>query len=152
MRKRTKLATAILATIVVATLSACSTGGTNNSRIETSEATTQFTQQVEATKGLGHAADGFSQFKDALDNAGYPYEVVQMGAELVGAERGEKYKFDFGTVELYRFSSGADALTNGEIALEGFGSFPIEVSGQYGAIISVTANEDEIKEMFADLK
>ena len=52
----------------------------------------------------------FEQFRSSLDDAGYTYEVTTMAAELVGASSGEKYKFDFGTVELYQFDEDSDAL------------------------------------------
>lgn len=98
------------------------------------------------------SADGFQQFKEGLGGAGYTYETVTMAADLIGAERGEKYKFDFGKVELYRFADGAEPLATGEVVLDGFGALPIYVNGNYGAIIDVTENEDAIKEIFNSLK
>lgn len=146
---RKKFASMILATVAVATLSACGAGVANNAITVTP---TQPAQQVEATWTPESAADGFAQFKAGLDGAGYSYEVVPLGADLVGAERGEKYKFDFGKVELYRFAEGSEALTSGEIVLEGFGAFPIEVNGQYGAIIDVTTHKNAMEDIFSALK
>ena len=98
------------------------------------------------------AADGFEQFKAALDEKGYTYETTAMAAEMVGAERGEKYTLDFGTVELYRFADGAEPLSTGEVTLEGFGAFPITVSGNYGAIVNVTGHADEMTAILEGLQ
>lgn len=98
------------------------------------------------------AADGFEQFKAALDEKGYTYETTAMAAEMVGAERGEKYTLDFGTIELYRFADGAEPLNTGEVTLEGFGAFPITVSGNYGAIVNVTDHADEMTTILKGLQ
>ena len=101
------------------------------------------------------SANPFDAFKAALDDAGYSYEVVAMGAELVGASRGEKYKFDFGTVELYQFDDDSDVLSkaieDGGLTLEGFGVFPCEFNGSLAAIIDVTENEDALLDLFNSL-
>lgn len=116
----------------------------SNTPSQTPDASAPIEQQTDA--------DGFEQFKAALDEAGYSYETTQMAAEMVGAEVGEKFTFDFGKVELYRFADGAEPLTTGEIVLEGFGAFSISVNGNYGAIIDVTENEAEITAIFDGLK
>lgn len=160
-----KLSAIILATAMVATLSACGTAETEGTEPATQPETqqveqqeTQETQESQAAKETQEqqeteaaATDAFDQFKDALDDAGYTYEVTQMAAEMVGAERGEKYTFDFGSVEMYRFPDGADALTSGEVTLEGFGAFPVEVNGNYGLVVSLTENEDAIMAIFEAL-
>lgn len=101
------------------------------------------------------SANPFDAFKAALDDAGYSYEVVTMGAELVGASRGEKYKFDFGTVELYQFDDDSDVLSkaieDGGLTLEGFGVFPCEFNGSLAAIIDVTENADTLLGLFNSL-
>lgn len=101
------------------------------------------------------SANPFDAFKAALDDAGYSYEVVAMGAELVGASRGEKYKFDFGTVELYQFDDDSDVLSkaieDGGLTLEGFGVFPCEFNGSLAAIIDVTENADTLLGLFNSL-
>ena len=144
----------LLTAVTAAALSACGSGS-----VAPAETTQQPTQQVEKTaqqaaqpaESPGATADTFEQFRAALDDAGYTYEVTPMAAEMVGAERGEKYAFDFGSVELYRFADGAEALSTGEVTLEGFGSFPIKVSGNYGLIVSLDENTDEITAIFAGL-
>lgn len=97
----------------------------------------------------------FEQFRSSLDDAGYTYEVTTMAAELVGASSGEKYKFDFGTVELYQFDEDSDALAqveaDGGVTLEGFGVFPCELNGNLAALINVTDHHDEILSMFNSL-
>lgn len=151
---RKKLAALILTVVTVSALSACGADGANNNAGNVpSPGASPTVQQVEQSAEVPEAtADAFEAFKSALDDAGYTYEVVPMAADLVGAERGEKYKFDFGSAELYRFADGADALASGEVTLEGFGAFPIEVNGNYGLILSVTENEDAIKAIFSALK
>lgn len=97
----------------------------------------------------------FDTFKAALDDSGYSYEVITMGAELVGASRGEKYKFDFGTIELYQFDDNSDALSkaveDGGLTLEGFGVFPCEFNGSLAAIIDVSENADSLLDLFNSL-
>lgn len=99
--------------------------------------------------------DKFTTFKDKLSESSFTYETVTMGADLVGAVKGEKYKFDFGSVELYEFEEGSDALTtakdNGGLTLEGFGTFPCEFNGNLAMLIDVTENEDAIKSIFSAL-
>lgn len=99
--------------------------------------------------------DPFDAFKAALDDAGYSYEVVTMGAALVGASRGEKYKFDFGTVELYQFDDTSNALSkaveDGGLTLEGFGVSPCEFNGNLAAIIDVTENAGALLNLFNSL-
>lgn len=146
-----KMTSLILAMLTAVTLTACGNEPAENSSGATTPPSSQTTEQQNTTTPDA-AADAFEQFKAALDDAGYTYEVVPMAAELVGAERGEKYKFDFGSVELYRFAAGADPLTSGEVTLEGFGAFPIEVNGDYGLLVSLDENEDAIKAIFDELK
>lgn len=97
----------------------------------------------------------FEKFQSLLDGAGYSYETVTMGAELVGASAGEKYKFDFGTVELYQFDENSDALAkaldDGGITLEGFGVFPCEFNGNLAVLIDVTENTDSLLSLFNSL-
>lgn len=97
----------------------------------------------------------FDKFKSALDNAGYSYETVAMAADLVGAQSGTKYKFDFGTVELYQFEEGSDilksAVANGGLSLPGFGVFPCHFKGNLALIVDVNENEDAILNLFNSL-
>ena len=97
----------------------------------------------------------FEQFRSSLDDAGYTYEVTTMAAELVGASSGEKYKFDFGTVELYQFDEGSESLAqveaDGGVTLEGFGVFSCELNGNLAAVINVTEHYDDILSIFNSL-
>lgn len=146
-----KISIMILAAMAVASLSACGADTPSNSTTPSDPPAQQTEQQEQPQETAEVAQDAFEQFKAALDAEGYTYKVTTMGAELVGAERGEKYTFDFGSVELYRFPEGAEALTTGEVTLEGFGNFPIEVNGNYGLVVSLDENEDAIKAIFAGL-
>lgn len=97
----------------------------------------------------------FDRFEAGLNDAGYTYETVPMAAELVGAHMGVKYKFDFGTVELYQFEDGSDALAkatqDGGLTLEGFGVVRCELNGDLAAVVSVTENEDALLSLFNGL-
>lgn len=97
----------------------------------------------------------FDRFEAGLNDAGYTYETVPMAAELVGAHMGVKYKFDFGTVELYQFEDGSDALAkatqDGGLTLEGFGVVRCELNGDLAAVVSVTENEDAFLSLFNGL-
>lgn len=108
-----------------------------------------------STEEPGETSTPFDRFKRALDNSEYSYEVVPMAAELVGASVGEKYKFDFGTVELYQFDENSEAFSkakeNDGLTLEGFGVFPCRFNGNLAAIIDVAENEDALTDMFDSL-
>lgn len=101
------------------------------------------------------STDPFDAFKDKLSQGGFSYETVTMAAELVGAQKGEKYKFSFGSVELYLFEDESEALNaakeNGGLTLEGFGVFPCEFNGNLAMLIDVTESEDQIQEIFISL-
>lgn len=144
-----------VAVVALLAFSMQSCGTENNSNSNNTAEPTSSVAQVqknEVNSQQTEESDGFEKFESALDDAGYAYEVTVTAAEMVGAERGQRYTFDFGTVELYRFPEGSEALEKGEVELEGFGAFPIEVNDIYGAIIDVTENEEEITEMFNALK
>lgn len=97
----------------------------------------------------------FDRFEASLDDAGYTYETVTMAAELVGARIGVKYKFDFGTVELYQFEDGSDALAqateDGGLTLEGFGVVRCDFNGSLAAVFDVTENSDTLHALFEAL-
>ena len=147
-----QIATLALTAALALTVSACGSEPADTTGESTPPAETAVVQETQPVETEAAAvADMFEAFPAALDDAGYTYEVTTMGAELIGAERGEKYTFEFGSVELYRFPEGAEALTTGEVTLEGFGAFPIEVSGNYGLIVSLDENADAIVEIFKAL-
>lgn len=101
------------------------------------------------------ATTPFEEFNALLDDAGYSYETVTMGAELVGAKAGEKYKFDFGSFELYQYEDGsetlAQAVQDGGVTLEGFGVMPCVFNGNLVAFVNLTENEDAILSLFNSL-
>lgn len=101
--------------------------------------------------------DIFAQFQAALDSAGYTYETVVMGAELVGAEQGMKYKIGDGSIELYRFDEDSEsykkAAEDNALTLEGFGAFPATVKNGFAILINdLPDSESEILSMFDGLK
>lgn len=145
---KNKLSAIIIASALAVSLAACGNGASSSTPAASS--IPQSEQAAEST-AASVETNAFDQFKAALDNAGYTYETTVVAADMVGAERGERYTFDFGSVELYRFADGAEALSTGEIMLEGFGAFPIEVNGNYGLVVSLDENADAITSIFAAL-
>ena len=101
------------------------------------------------------AGTPFDRLVASLDDAGYGYETVTMAAKLVGAHIGVKYKFDFGTVELYQFEDDSDALAqatkDGGLMLEGFGVVRCDFNGSLAAIFDVTENGDTLHTLFEAL-
>ena len=97
------------------------------------------------------AQDGFEAFAAGLADLGGTWEETQMAADLIGAEKGVKYTSEIGSVELYQFAEGAEALSTGTVTMEGFGEMPIEVAGVYGLVISVDSSEQEILNLFQAL-
>ena len=101
--------------------------------------------------------DVFTTFSSALKDAGYTFEEVQMGASLIGAEDGIKYKLDNGgKIELYRFDPESDAykaaLDKGQITMDGIGSFPATVANGMAMLMDSVENEDTVMKIFNDLK
>ena len=95
--------------------------------------------------------DGFEVFAAGLADLGGTWEGTQMAADMIGAEKGVKYTSEIGSVELYQFAEGAEALSTGTVTLEGFGEMPIEVAGVYGLFVSVDSSEQEILDLFQTL-
>lgn len=97
----------------------------------------------------------FDKFTSGLDSLGYQYETTTMAAELVGAKVGQKYTFDFGQIEIYQFDEESDALnqavSNGGVYLEDFGTFPCIFNGNLAAFVDLSENEDQIVELFNGL-
>lgn len=97
------------------------------------------------------AQDGFEVFAAGLADLGGTWEETQMAADMIGAEKGVKYTSEIGSVELYQFAEGAEALSTGTVTMEGFGEMPIEVAGVYGLVVSVDSSEQEILDLFQTL-
>ena len=102
-------------------------------------------------------SDIFAQFQVALDSAGYTYETVVMGAELVGAEQGMKYKIGEGSIELYRFDEDSEsykkASEDNALTLDGFGAFPATVKNGFAILINdLPDSESDILSIFDGLK
>lgn len=77
-----------------------------------------------------------------------------MGAELVGAVEGKKYKTAEFKVEVYMFDEDSEAYKNlvetGKLELEGFGQFDAILNGKY-AMLANDVPEDFI-EVFKNIK
>lgn len=133
--------------ILALTLSAC--GGTDKGNIPASTPISTIEPTVQNL-------DQFVIFETALTDSGYIFEKVDMAAEMLGAESGAKYKFDFGTVELYMYDKDSDAyqaaLSSGKVTLEGIGDFEATINNGMAIIIDVSSNEEAILELFNNLK
>lgn len=153
-----KLIAIILSALLVASLGACSSAETSSapessassaSAAESKEAS-EISSEMEPTPEPT-VENGFDAFASGLSALGGNWEETPMAADMVGAEEGIKYTSDIGSVELYRFADGAEALSTGMVTLEGFGEMPIEIAGNYGLFLSVESREDEILSLFQTL-
>jgi len=101
----------------------------------------------------------YLQIKDGLNNLGMNYAEIPVTADLIGAEKAVRYKFDDDTlIEIYKFDENSDAFKkvkeNKEITIEGAGSAPVdEVSENLALYIEGDIkNKDEIIKLFKSLK
>lgn len=99
--------------------------------------------------------DSFFDTVEQKLNDLYPVsETVPMGAELVGAVEGKKYKTAEFKVEVYMFDEDSEAYKNlvetGKLELEGFGQFDAILNGKY-AMLANDVPEDFI-EVFKNIK
>lgn len=157
MRKR--IISCLIASTILFSITACKGTGksssASNASVNSSTSTDNQSSQAQSPTNTPEGKSDktpFERFSAALDDAKYSYESVVMGAELVGAKSGIKYKFDFGKVELYQFEDDSEALTkaiadNG-LTLEGFGVFPCKFNGNLAILIDVTENEDNLLSLF----
>lgn len=136
-----------LALCAIMALAICSCGDTNVS--DSKESTSQATQPTTEQK------TGFEQFSEGLSELGLTCEETIIAAEMVGAKEARRYEDANNRVELYLFEDG-DAFdtvkSDKAINLEGFGSFPVEIHGNYALLISNSSQEDEILSIFNNLK
>lgn len=104
--------------LIISMLSACSSGGSGSSVSATPDVSTPPTSSHETGSSSAAASSSdpaatektkFEQFEAGLDELGIKYEKVTMGADLVGAQEGVKYKLSDGNVELYKFDTSTDA-------------------------------------------
>lgn len=157
MKKR--LFAVVMSALLVASLGACSAAETSSSALESSVPAVSAVDSEEASETSSEAEptpepaveNGFDTFASGLSALGGDWEETPMAADMVGAEEGIKYTSDIGSVELYRFADGAEALSTGTVTLEGFGEMPIEIAGNYGLFLSVENQEDEILSLFQTL-
>lgn len=98
----------------------------------------------------------FEQFEKGLKDNNLTYEKVIMAADMVGAVEGYKYKFESGKAEVYRFDKDSkalkDASENKSLRLEGFGSFPAEINGNFVLLVDDRINNDSIMKIFKEIK
>ena len=154
-----KMFAVLMAAMLVASLGACSSAETSSSAPENSSPAVSTVESEEAPETSSEAEptpehaveNGFDTFASGLSALSGDWEETPMAADMVGAEEGIKYTSDIGSVELYRFADGAEALSTGTVTLEGFGEMPIEIAGNYGLILSVENQEDEILSLFQTL-
>lgn len=145
MKKR--IAAIACTSALLIALSACGEPASQNGDNSTPTPAVVSPAQEPAASPEQPQSDIFTQFQDALDSAGYSYETTVMGAELVGAEQGMKYKIGDGSVELYRFDESSDAYKKADednaLTLEGFGAFPATVKDGRALLIDGLADEQD---------
>lgn len=134
-----KMFVALLTVVVVAAMSGCTNSplasGASSINSQTSESSVISSESSSSAENSGSVPTEktkFERFEDGLDQLGLSYKKITMGADLVGAEQGIKYKFDDGSIEMYKFDKNTDAYKKAakdkSITLEGFGSFPAEIN------------------------
>lgn len=93
----------------------------------------------------------FEQFEESLDKKNITFQKVTMGAELVGAEQGIKYKLQGENVEIYRFDTSSDAYLEAKrtqsLKMEGFGAFEATVVNGY----AIVSDNLELINIFKDI-
>lgn len=144
----------ILGLALALSLSLAACGGDTGAQQSTQPSTTSTESTTPASEPAQNETP-FDKFASELDSLGYQYETTTMAAELVGAKVGQKYTFDFGQIEIYQFDEGSDALnqavSDGGLYLEDFGTFPCIFNGNLAAIVDLSANESEIVDLFNGL-
>lgn len=160
-----KITALLLAGLLAVSVAACTSSepsssapqSSNSAATESEASTSSEASEVstaaptEAPASEPAAQDGFEVFAAGLADLGGTWEETQMAADMVGAEKGVKYTSEIGSVELYQFAEGAEALSTGTVTMEGFGEMPIEVAGVYGLFVSVDSSEQEILDLFQTL-
>lgn len=151
--------------LIISMLSACSSGGSGSSVSATPDVSTPPTSSHETGSSSAAASSSdpaatektkFEQFEAGLDELGIKYEKVTMGADLVGAQEGVKYKLSDGNVELYKFDTSTDAyktaVKNKAITLQGFGDFPAEFNNDMALIFDdEVSSKSDIQNLFSTL-
>ena len=156
-----KITALLLAGLLAASVAAC-TGSESSSSTPQSSSSAATESEAPASSEVSEvstpapteaptpepaAQDGFEAFAAGLADLGGTWEETRMAADIIGAEKGVKYTSELGSVELYQFAEGAEALSTGTVTMEGFGEMPIEVAGVYGLVISVDGSEQEILDL-----
>jgi len=142
-----KLATFICAVAIGISTSACNVMG-NSTALSSLPSSTVNSESSSIDPKISSAQSlqtKFEQFEFKLNKLNIKYKKVTMGAELVGAEQGTKYKLSDGSVEIYKFAKNSDAYKKAvkvkALFLDGFGNIPAEFNGNMALIF-----DDEIKE------
>jgi len=147
----------ILFLVGVVLISGCSDSKPTPTQVsQNEEATVATVASMPISTQTEEVITKFDLFEKGLNSANIHYQSTEMGADLIGAEEGRKYKFDEEKVELYRFDEDSDefqdVIQHKAVTLEGFGSFPVEVNGNMVLMIEDTKNKDIILEIFYGLK
>lgn len=126
-----------------------SSSAAQSSKAIASSSTTSVSSQAEQTK--------FEEFEAGLDKLNIKYTKINMGAEFVGAEQGIKYKFDDGSIELYKFDKDSDAykkaVQNKALTVESMGSFAAEFNDNMALYFdNNVSKKSDIEDLFKSLK
>lgn len=146
-----RITAAVLFSMILLTMSACGSSSGQPATSKAAAGSTPAPAQTTQAPAQQQEKDMFTKFEEALTAAGVKYEKVTMGAELVGAEQGIKYKIDNGAIEIYRFDTSKEAYKTAEktqsLKLEGFGAFQATVKNGAAMIIK-DLDEKQYKDIF----
>lgn len=139
--KKFRVIMALLMVLSILMLCACDST-TPSTGDQSGSESSSVTKDDDTSKDTSVTRTVFEQFEDALEDKNITFQKVTMGAELVGAEQGVKYKLQNENVEIYRFDTSSDAYVEAEntqsLKMEGFGAFEATVVNGY-AIVSDNA-------------
>ena len=148
---KSRIMAAGMSLMIILALTGCGSGAGQQATSKAASVSTVAQVQSTQAQSQQQEKDMFTKFEEALTAAGVKYQKVTMGAELVGAEQGIKFKIDNGTVEIYRFDTGKDEYKTAEktqsLKMEGFGAFQATVKNGAAMIIN-GLDEKQYKAIF----
>lgn len=139
-------------------LSACGNKEANKEVNSTPESSTEevATEEVENAETVSSGTElTLDSFGEALEEAGFNYEVVDKEPAFIGATVGQGYNIDGDVVELYKYVDGSELFEeikdNGFIEIEDVIAFEVEINGNYALVANEHPDAEKIIEIFNNL-